>query len=143
MNKKQFNTKHHHFAASPVAAAGTPSIAVAIARIEAEQPFPLQRRRATVSALRLLARLCGGTEGTVILDPAVVGPVIKSATPASAGISRASLGAYRVAISSVMRWLGLIDPPNRSHALLGAAWTALRDALPDKFLSMRLQSFMA
>jgi integrase len=125
-------------------ATGTfPTIAEAILRLQATTDFSLPRRRTMASGLRRLARMMGSTPETVRLDPAVVGPALKCATPASCDVKPSTLAACRVDTGTVMRWLGLIDLPNRSQAPLGEAWSVLRDALPDQFINIQLQALMA
>ena len=107
--------------------------------------WPLsERRRANLKAsINVLTRAFGHPLEAIPMDPEALAQTFLNASPAQLGIKPSSLTAYQSNLRAILRHLDLIDRPRRTTTELPATWAALRDALPDQFLSMRLQTFMA
>ncbi len=102
------------------------------------------RRRADFKVvLNLLARIHRSTLESIRLDPVELSKTVLQASPASLGIQPSSLTGYQSSLRAILRRLDLIDMPRRQTTPLSPAWSVLRDALPDQFLSIRLQAFVA
>jgi hypothetical protein len=52
------------------------------------------------------------------------------------------MATYKSTLRVILRRLGILDQPRRSSDALAADWAALRAALPEQFLSIRLQDFL-
>jgi hypothetical protein len=138
-----------HLPPLPVTAAmlpGTPvfpTLAVAIAAVPTWNDIPRERRITWVSALRTLETLYGSVPEAIPLDPVQLTRRLAAASPAALRLTPGSLGAYKSAIRSVLRRLGVIARLRRRDEPLAAAWQALCERLPEQFISLKLQDFIA
>lgn len=120
-----------------------PTAADALRRVDTRDGVPPERRRRMRSALQFLPRLYGRPLEAIPLDPEELGRRFPKAAEAFAhGLERSTLYSYRTAIRTVLWMVGVTDPPRRRADPLPPDWDALRRRLPDKYLSIWLQSFM-
>jgi integrase len=122
-----------------------PTVAAAIVMIDAATDLSDTEKRHWKSPLRAIARIYGRPIETIRLDPAELGPRLRTASAAAWGFKLTSTtpAVYRNAIASALRWMGILDQPKRSQEPLAPEWATLRAGLTDKYLSIGLQAFMA
>lgn len=120
-----------------------PTVAAAIAAVRSWDDVPGKRRITVISALRMLEGVYGAPPEAIRLEPEELTRRFLKASPAMLGIAASSLSVYKGHIRMVLRRYGLIQRPRRRDEPLMPAWHALRDSLPDMFVSIRLQAFMA
>jgi len=120
-----------------------PTLAAVLAEVPTWADLPNRQRACMISALKLLERLSGLPPFLVVLDPAVIGPLLEGTSAAACGMKPSSLTTYKVQIRHAMRRFKLIDLPSRSRAPLSQEWLVLRASLPDHHINSRLQDFMS
>ena len=120
-----------------------PTAAEALHQIDHWADLSERRKRNLKSTLNLLQRVYARPMEAIQLDPADLARTFLGASPARLGIRPSSMTAYHSSMRTILRRLDLIDMPRRQSTPLSEAWTALRAALPDQFLSIQLQVFMA
>jgi integrase len=133
----------HGSAPSSNSAPAFPTAADIFVQIDSWLELSDQRRANLKSTLHLLARIYGLPMESIRLNPTEMADKVFGASCAALDIKPSSLTAYRSNLRAILTHLGLIDAPRRSTMTLPAEWAMLRDALPNKFLSIRLQDFMA
>src|SRR5262249_1690380 len=128
---------------SPFLAAGQPTLADAIARLQADGSLKQTRRRDMISALNCLARIMGCDPAAMPAHPRLLQGRMKDVVPAAHGVRAARWSNVRSLVAAVLQHLGLAALPGRYTAPLTAEWQSLWDALPPgKGLRCRLSRLL-
>lgn len=128
---------------SPFLATDQPTLADAMARLEADESLASTRRRDMISALNCLARIIGCDPAGVPAHPRFLQGRMKDVAPAAHGVSAARWSNVRSLVTAALQRLGLATLPGRYTAPLTAEWQGLWDALPPgKGLRCRLSRLL-
>jgi integrase len=113
------------------------------AEIDGWHDISERRQRDFKSVINSLKRAYGRPLEAIRMDPDDLAKVYLNTSPAVLGIKETSLRGYQSSMRAILRHLGLVAKRRRLATPLAGEWQALRDALPDQFISIRLQAFMA
>jgi hypothetical protein len=115
---------------SPFLAAGQPTLADAMVRLEADESLAPARRRDLVSALNCLARIIGSDPAGIPAHPRFLRGRMKDIIPAAHDVRATRWSNVRSLVTAALRHLGLAALPGRYTAPLTPAWQGLWGALP-------------
>jgi integrase len=119
-----------------------PTAADVLQQIDHWSDISERRCRDLKSTMNLLKRVYGRPLETIRMNPDDLAKTFLNASPAALRLKPSSLGGYRSSMRAILRHLGLVGMPRRLKAPIAPVWQVLRDALPDQFISIRLQAFM-
>jgi integrase len=127
---------------NPFLAEDTLTLAVVIARIEADETLKVNRRRDICSAARTLARLFNKTPGEVPASPSWLRRRLKYVHPRQAGISQKRFANIKSDLSAGLRHARIPEGRNPHLPKLSVDWQKLWDRLPEGRLRWSLSRFL-